>query len=423
MFKNEDTKLKILKFNYSWVDAVEEEERRTEKEQQQKRQMKKKLEKEISEEKKDGNANGNRIKIMDYSAILDFGDHPVTDVDTKLKILKFDYSWVDAVEEEERRIEEEQQQKREMKKKLEKEIAEEKKDGNANDNRYKTPLDFGDEAVKNWETKLQILKFDYQRADQVEEEEKAKNQETKAAKERVKMEENKIKDSIIGGKNQTIANSPRARLKAYMIMREREQAKASVEKQNIKKEETAKRINKVVEKEVGENKSGGKDGKEKVVGNDRKNQAIAKSPRAKLSAFIRKRKERELAKASLEKENIKKVETVERKDKVVYIGDRENKIGVKEDGTAKENEKDEVGEKTMDKKITSLQDEHYCNDIPKLVEAMELEVNKGQKIAFTDDNSYGNDDDNGDDDDRLFGPRKLFFFGIDFFKDAGKSVW
>ncbi|XP_061170017.1 putative uncharacterized protein DDB_G0282133 [Saccostrea echinata] len=39
---------------------------------------------------------------MDYTEILDFGDEPVTDVESKLKILKFSYSWADKVEEEER---------------------------------------------------------------------------------------------------------------------------------------------------------------------------------------------------------------------------------------------------------------------------------------------------------------------------------
>eukprot|EP00105_Crassostrea_gigas_P034218 XP_019918366.1 PREDICTED: uncharacterized protein LOC105317304 [Crassostrea gigas] len=46
---------------------------------------------------------------MDYSIILDFGDEPVRTVDEKLDILRFDYSWAEAVqaaeEEEERKNE------------------------------------------------------------------------------------------------------------------------------------------------------------------------------------------------------------------------------------------------------------------------------------------------------------------------------
>ncbi|XP_062598420.1 uncharacterized protein LOC134259838 [Saccostrea cucullata] len=77
------------------------------------------------------------MKTMDYNEVLDFGDGPVTDVDTKLEILKFSYNWSDAVEEEERRMEEEQKQQKEMKKKMEKEISgEEKKDCNKNRKRY-----------------------------------------------------------------------------------------------------------------------------------------------------------------------------------------------------------------------------------------------------------------------------------------------
>ncbi|XP_062573029.1 myb-like protein X [Saccostrea cucullata] len=131
-----DTKLEILKFSYNWADAVEEEERRMEEEQKQQKEMKKKMEKEISgEEKKDCNKNHKRMNTMDYNEILDFGENPVTDVDTKLEILKFSYNWSDAVEEEERRMEEGQKQQNGMKN-LEKEIGgEEKRNCYKNHNR------------------------------------------------------------------------------------------------------------------------------------------------------------------------------------------------------------------------------------------------------------------------------------------------
>uniref|UniRef100_A0A8W8NA50 Uncharacterized protein n=1 Tax=Magallana gigas TaxID=29159 RepID=A0A8W8NA50_MAGGI len=51
----------------------------------------------------------NELNRMDYSIILDFGDEPVRTVDEKLDILRFDYSWAEAVqaaeEEEERKNE------------------------------------------------------------------------------------------------------------------------------------------------------------------------------------------------------------------------------------------------------------------------------------------------------------------------------
>ncbi|XP_062598850.1 uncharacterized protein LOC134260298 [Saccostrea cucullata] len=106
--KDADTKLAILKFEYSWVDEVEREERTAK-------------------------------KTMD---LLDFGMEAANDVDTKLAILKFDYNWSDEVEREEGIM-----------------------------TKTNELLDFGMEAVKDVDTKLAILKFDYNWSEEVEREE------------------------------------------------------------------------------------------------------------------------------------------------------------------------------------------------------------------------------------------------------------
>ncbi|XP_062618307.1 splicing regulatory glutamine/lysine-rich protein 1-like [Saccostrea cucullata] len=299
---------------------------------------------------------------MDYSAILDFGDNPVTDVDTKLKILKFNYSWVDAVEEEERRVEEEQKQKIE-KKKLEKEILEKKND-NTHDIRVATPLDFGHEAVKNWETKLQILKFSYSWADQVEKEEKAAIQEAKPAEKRVPKEENETNNRSFG---KTLTkdeanfllegnkNSPRGRLKAFIRKRKEEEAKACINEEN--KTKTSRNGGTLI-----------------------KDRAIAKkSPRGKLTAFIKKRKERELAKALIERENIKKVQAADstkQKDAVntkkaldqEAFGDEKESL-VPETPTDVKKDSHTPEELLMDETIASP-----------IADTEVLEVNKDQKI-------------------------------------------
>ncbi|XP_062594775.1 uncharacterized protein LOC134256164 [Saccostrea cucullata] len=350
--------------------------------------------------------------MMDYNAILDFGDNPVTDVDTKLKILKFNYSWVDAVEEEERCVEEEQKQKIE-KKKLEKEIVEKKND-NTNGIRVATPLDFGHEAVKNWETKLQILKFSYSWADQVEKEEKAAIQEAKPAEKRVPKEENKTNNRSFGKTlTKDEANfllegnktSPRGRLKAFIRKRkEEEEAKACINEEN--KTKTSRNGGTLI-----------------------KDQAIAKkSPRGKLTTFIKKRKERELAKALIERENIKKVQAADstkQKDAV----DTKKALDQEAFGDEKESP---VPETPTDLKKEShtpeelLMDEKLATPIG---DTEVVEVNKDLKITLellNKDDKYGDGEDDiadDDDDDCLFGPRKLFFFGIDYFKDSGKAVW
>ncbi|XP_061184883.1 uncharacterized protein LOC133192892 [Saccostrea echinata] len=288
-----------------------------------------------------------------------------------------------------------------MKRKLDKEIVGEKKDSNTNDNRVATALDFGDEAVKNWETKLQILKFSYSWADQVEKEEKAAIQEAKAAEETVHKEENKTQHISIGGiltKQQK--NSPRMKLAACVRrIKAKELAKVLIEKQNIKKVETAESTKQRDPRDTKKTLDLG------AVG-DKKEKSDACESEASVKPVVQ---DGEVCGQSL-------------------VGILDTQVDVLRNpfpNTSVDMSSVCIARTSEDKKITSLQEEQECIDIH-VPEAMELEVNKDQKISLKllnkDDDSYCDDDDD-DDDDSLFGPRKLFFFGIDYFKDAGKTGW
>ncbi|XP_061175566.1 uncharacterized protein LOC133184493 [Saccostrea echinata] len=113
--KNLDAKLEILKFNYSWVDEVEREERMTEEAKW------KALEPTDVMKQKQWPSDDNNRSIYGQ-AFLDFGEEPVTNLDVKLDILKFNYSWATEVEEHERRTKEAQLQSKDQEDATEKEI-------------------------------------------------------------------------------------------------------------------------------------------------------------------------------------------------------------------------------------------------------------------------------------------------------------
>ncbi|XP_061184884.1 uncharacterized protein LOC133192893 [Saccostrea echinata] len=255
-----------------------------------------------------------------------------------------------------------------------------------------TALDFGDEPVKNWETKLQILKFSYSWADQVEKEEKAVIQEAKAAEERVHKEENKTQHTSIGGiltKQQK--KSPRMKLAACVRrLKAKELAKTLIEKQSIMKVETAEPTK---QKDPRDTKKALDLG---AVG-DQKEKSDVDASEASVKPAVQ---DGEVCGQSL-------------------VGILDTPVDVLTNpfpNTSVDMSTVCITRTSEDKKITSLQKEQECIDIH-VPKAMELEVNKDQKITLKllnkDDDSYCDDD---DDDDGLFGPRRLFFFGIDFFK-------
>ncbi|XP_062616283.1 uncharacterized protein LOC134277992 [Saccostrea cucullata] len=165
--KDVDTKLQILKFGYTWVEEVEKQER---------------FMKEVTEpvlEDKDELKNECQLntlttetKEIPREPVLDFGDRPVRNLDEKLQILQFTYSWAERVEEEEKEAKEgneptvEQMNKMEVKSKVK--IPREER----NDIPRETILDFGEGPVTNLEEKLEILKFGYNWSEKVEEEER-----------------------------------------------------------------------------------------------------------------------------------------------------------------------------------------------------------------------------------------------------------
>ncbi|XP_061184917.1 uncharacterized protein LOC133192929 [Saccostrea echinata] len=161
--KDVDTKLHILKFGYSWVEEVEKEER---------------LMKEVKEpvlEQKDKQKNKCQIKPFTKETkeitrepLLDFGDGPVVDLDAKLEILKFPYSWAEKVEEEERGTKEVNEPALKQESEPSVKIFREER----NEIPREPLSDFGDRPVTNLEEKLEILKFPYNWAEKVEEEER-----------------------------------------------------------------------------------------------------------------------------------------------------------------------------------------------------------------------------------------------------------
>ncbi|XP_062586113.1 uncharacterized protein LOC134247749 [Saccostrea cucullata] len=163
--KDVDTKLQILKFSYSWIEEVEKEERL----------MKEVTEPDLVQEVDQKNeckvkTLRTETKEIPRETVLDFGDRPVRDLDEKLEILKFPYSWVEVVEEEERRAKEDDE--------LTVEQTNKEAESNVKIFREETNeiprepiLNFGEEPVTNLEEKLEILKFPYKWADIVEEEE------------------------------------------------------------------------------------------------------------------------------------------------------------------------------------------------------------------------------------------------------------
>ncbi|XP_062622338.1 uncharacterized protein LOC134283838 [Saccostrea cucullata] len=100
-------------------------------------------------------------------AVLDFGAEAVKNVDAKLAILRFDYSWAAEVEREERIMEEVEKQPLEIT-----DVVRQLKSDEDKTIHRQLILDFGKEAVKNIDEKLDILKFNYNWVDEVEREER-----------------------------------------------------------------------------------------------------------------------------------------------------------------------------------------------------------------------------------------------------------
>ncbi|XP_062590024.1 uncharacterized protein LOC134251633 [Saccostrea cucullata] len=117
------------------------------------------------------------VKSVDGQSVLDFGEEPVKNLDAKLEILEFNYSWVDEVEKEERMAEEANERALEAA-----DFTKQKQWVSDGENRTiygQEFLDFGEEPVKSLDAKLDVLKFTYSWATEVEENERRKEEETR----------------------------------------------------------------------------------------------------------------------------------------------------------------------------------------------------------------------------------------------------
>ncbi|XP_062598885.1 uncharacterized protein LOC134260337 [Saccostrea cucullata] len=166
--------------------------------------------------------------------ILDFGVEPVENIDAKLAILKFTYSWADEVEKEERLTEEILAKKEAL---IQREVT--VLNNLIPDEGSKireTILDFGEEPVKNIDAKLDILKFSYSWAKEVEEHERrikeAKSQTVKSeenmektAQKTIAKMESKEDQAKRTGKDQDILPKDMALQKTELLINNKEQEK------------------------------------------------------------------------------------------------------------------------------------------------------------------------------------------------------